>query len=484
MGGGLMQLVLSGKMNDYITLNPSINYYKYMYKKHTNFSMETYRTEPITNANLGFLKATDFEFNIERRADLLTSMFLTFRIPNIYSSNDLQFRWVENLGYNYIERAELKIGGNIIETLYGDWMNIWNELTNKDGIEYNKLIGNIDEYINPYSFQAKYALINNKLYNINYPLRTINDATPSIKEREIQVPLNFWFTRNPSLALPLLKLANQEVKLRIYTNKEGFEGLYKVWSNILNTFISPIFYNELHNPVEKLKITKFVKDVDKNFGLRNTLHLTYVYLDSIERGNMLLNTNTIDYVIDTVKVTDQNVDIVNGNDATKKCTITNANNHIKELIWILRRSDAIRNFNNYTNYTASHVYTENMGIMNDANIEWSNNTSRVEYTANYYNQIQPYNHHTNVPRTGIYCYSFALFPEKIVTSGSYDNSKITTSITMRTNDYSKDETYNYVKNIYMAAKNSPYDVYYETKIFAKELNVLSIINGSAQLKYI
>jgi hypothetical protein len=227
MGGGLLQLVLSGKMNDFITLNPNINYYKYIYKKHTNFSMETYRTEPITNANLGFLKTTDFEFNIERRADLLTSMYLTFRIPDIYSTNEYRFRWVENLGYNYIEKAELKIGGSIIETLYGDWMNVWNELTNKDGIAYNKLIGNIEEYINPYSYLNKYTVINNKLYNFNYPARYVTDSTPSIKEREIQVPLDFWFTRNPSLALPLLKLANSEVKLRIYTNKEAFEGLYK-----------------------------------------------------------------------------------------------------------------------------------------------------------------------------------------------------------------------------------------------------------------
>ena len=39
MGGGLMQLVLKGNMSEYITLNPHINYYKYVLKKHTNFSM-------------------------------------------------------------------------------------------------------------------------------------------------------------------------------------------------------------------------------------------------------------------------------------------------------------------------------------------------------------------------------------------------------------------------------------------------------------
>ena len=216
-----MQLVLTGQMDQYITTNPCINYYKYVYKKHTNFALESYETPPINNANGGFYQSVKMTYKIERRADLLTNMYLSFRLPNIYSTNEMRFRWVENLGYNYVDRVELLIDGNTIETLYSDWMNIWNELTNKDGIEYNKLLGNVTELVAPYSFQAKYTFINNKLYNINYPVATFSSLTPSIKSREIQIPLNFWFTRNPSLALPLLKLANNQVTLDVYTNQRG-----------------------------------------------------------------------------------------------------------------------------------------------------------------------------------------------------------------------------------------------------------------------
>jgi len=475
-----MQLVLNGQMDEYVTTNPCINYYKYVYKKHTNFALESYETPPINNSNGGFYQSVKMTYKIERRADLLTNMYLSFKIPNIYSSNEFRFRWIENLGFNYIDRVELLIDGNTIETLYSDWMNIWNELTNKDGIEYNKLIGNIAEYTSPYSFQSKYTFINHKLYNINYPVSNVSSSTPSIKEREIQIPLNFWFTRNPSLALPLLKLANNEVTLDVYTNKTGIEGLYKIWTDKLNTYVSSSFYNHLHGT--NVSIQTFIKN--KNHDVQNKLHMTYVFLDSTERSKMLLETNSMDYIIDTVKLSEVNIDTIS--QSTVTCDITNANNHIKEIIWFIRRTDMLTKYNNYTNYTAGPVYSENMGIMNNAVIKWANDTNRADYNAEYYNNIQPYYYHTNIPRTGIYCYSFALFPEKVNTSGSYNNSQIKTSVTFTTNDYTNDTTFNSIQNATKAVlgQNYDYDVLYEAKFYVKEINVLSIINGSAQLKFV
>jgi hypothetical protein len=481
MGGGLMQLVLNGQMDEYITTNPCINYYKYVYKKHTNFALESYETPPINNANGGFYRSVKMTYKIERRADLLTNMYLSFRIPNIYSNNDLKFRWVENIGYNYLDRVEFLIDGNIIETLYSDWMNIWNELTNKDGIEYNKLLGNVTEITAPYNSQVtKYTLINNKLYNINYPVSTFESSIPSIKSREIQIPLNFWFTRNPSLALPLLKLANNEVTLDVYTNSGGVESLYKVWSDKINSYVSSSFYNELYNT--NISIQNFIKE--KNFDVQNKLHMTYVFLDTTERSKMLIETNNMDYIIDTVKLTNINIDT--SSQSTVTCNINNANNHIKEIIWFFRRNDMISKYNNYNNYTGSYVYNEDMHIMNNAVIKWANDTSRADYNSEYYNNIQPYYYHTNIPRTGIYCYSFALFPEKINASGSYNNSKIKTSITFTTNDYKNNESFNKIQNATKAVlgENYNYNVIYEGKFFVKEINVLSIINGSAQLKFV
>lgn len=480
MGGGLMQLVLKGQMDEYITANPCIDYYKYVYKKHTNFSMVTEEITPENNANLGYRAGVKMTFKIKRHADLLSKIYLSFTIPDIYSNNDMRFRWVENLGFNYIARVELLIDGKTIETLYRDWMNIWNELTNKDGIEYNKLIGNVSEYTAPYSFQPKFTVINNKLYNVNYPVSTINDTVPSIRSREIQVPLNFWFTRNPSLAIPLLKLANNEITVDLYTNEKGFEGLYKVWSEKLGMYISSSFYNKLYN--SNISIDNFTKT--PGYDVRNKLFLTYVFLDTVERARLLIENNSIDYVIDTVKFTEDNIDT--SAETSLYTNITNANNHIKEIIWFIRRNDVIDNFNDYTNYTASAQYMENMGILKSATIYWSKDTERANFPANYYNQIQPYYHHTNIPRTGIYCYSFALFPEKNNTSGSYNNSKITTSLSITTNPYINDPIFNNIQNITKSilGSNYNYNVKYNVSYFVRDINVLSIINGSAQLKFV
>jgi hypothetical protein len=192
----------------------------------------------------------------------------------------------------------------------------------------------------------------------------------------------------------------------------------------------------------------------------------------------------MDYIIDTVKLTEVNIDTIS--QSTITCDITNANNHIKVIIWFIRRTDMLTKYNNYTNYTAGPVYYENMGIMNNAVIKWANDTNRADYNAEYYNNIQPYYYHTNIPRTGIYCYSFALFPEKVNTSGSYNNSQIKTSVTFTTNDYTNDTTFNSIQNATKAAlgQNYYYDVLYEAKFYVKEINVLSIINGRAQLKFV
>jgi len=475
-----MQLVITGhEMDEFILTNASINYYKYVYKKHTNFSMENHEITPVNNGNIGLLRNASMTYEIKRHGDLLSNMCLSFKIPAIYSSNELKFRWVNNLGFNYIHRAYIVIAGQTIETIYGEWMNIWNELTNKDGISYNKLIGNIDEYTKPSTTNPKITIISNKIITLNYPSKNVlTDTIPSIKEREIQVPLHFWFTRNPSLALPLLKLANNEIKLVVETNLNAIESLYTVWSDKLNTYVSSKLYNRM-NTSNKISIYNFIKNdpVSSPFDVNNKLHLTYVFLDTIERSRILMNNNTINYVIDTVK-------LAMGDGGYGKYNITNANNHVKEYIWTIRRSDIITNFNNYTNYTASHIYNESMGILKKAKIKWINQTDRVDYDANYYNQIQPYYNHTNIPRTGIYCYSFALFPEKINTSGSYNNSKITTSLQLELNDYADDIEYtNMINNINLYTNNVE-NVTYDVSIFIKEINILAVINGQARLKYV
>jgi hypothetical protein len=481
MGAGLMQLVLIGKISQFITQNPQINYYKYLHNKHTNFSIEQVILTPEGNANAGFTKGATLNFKISRYSDFLSNLFFTFKIPDIYSNNEYRFRWIPNLGYNYIKEARFKLGGVIIETLYGEWLNIWDELTTKEGVKNNKLIGNIDELVNPFNFVPKYTIINNRLFNVTYPISIYSESnnTPSIKGRQIQVPLNFWFTKNPSLALPLLKLQNIEILLEIDIIDRGFNGLYQIWSDILSMYVSPELYEIVHS--KRVSIIDFVSPINAKFDVRNEILCSYVFLDSVERSKMLLNSNNIDYVISTPKRTHFLFDAVERN---KTIEITNASHHIKELIWIVRRSDVINYFNDYINYTATHEYTENMGILENIEIKWNGIISRTDNNAEFYNNIVPYKYHTNIPRTGLYCYSFSLFPEKQISAGSYDNTRVTTSLFITTKEnLANNSRVKYIHDI-LGEKGYVYNkLGFEIVIYALDVNILTISNGTAAFKY-
>ena len=481
MGGGLTQLVLSGQMDSYININPCINYYKYVYNRHVNFSMENKRIDS-EGGTWDLNNPTDtkkYTFRIRRLGDLISNMYLCFNLPDIYSTDEHRFRWINNIGHNIILSATIYGSGSvIIDRIYGDWMNVWNELTNKDGIEYNKLIGNIPELCGPSNNSTRYTIKSNVLFNKTYPssgkIRDTNN--PSIRGRLLQVPLNFWFTRNPSLALPLYKLQQQFITVEVEFN--NIEKLYQVWCDKLKLYVSPYFYKIIYG-LSNFNITNFI---NKESYLNCYLDITYIFLESVYRSYSFKNESIIKYVVEYVT---RNVkEGISYKDSFVTSDAITANNHIKELIWIFRRPDIELNFNIYDNYTASHLYNENMGILEKAEITWADTIIRTNEAAYYYNNIQPYQYHTNVPRTGIYCYSFSLFPEKIMSAGSYNNQMINTKLNITIDSsYKTKDQFKYLFDL-MEQKGVPYDlkkkddVKFDLIIFSKATSVFSINSGS------
>jgi hypothetical protein len=485
MGGGLTQLVLTGQMDSYINVNPCINYYKYVYSRHVNFSMENKRIDSegetwnLNNITTGTKK---YIFRIKRLGDLISNMYLCFNLPDIYSTDEHRFRWINNIGHMIILSVEIKGSGNvIIDRIYGEWMNVWNELTNKDGIEYNKLIGNIPELCGPTNNSTRYTIKSNVLFNKTYPSANKNNNNPSIRNRLIQVPLNFWFTRNPSLALPLYKLQNQKITVEVEFN--NIEKLYQVWCDKLKLYVSPYFYKIIYG-LNDFNITKFI---NSESYINCYLDITYIFLESNYRKTSLLNESIIKYVVEYV-TRDINPGKITYNTSSAISDSITANNHIKELIWILRRPDIELNFNIYDNYTASHLYNENMGVLEKAEITWAGTIIRTDEKAYYYNNIQPYQYHTNIPRTGIYCYSFSLFPEKIMSAGSYNNQMINTRLKLTIDsNFKKKEEFNYLFEL-MSRKVVPYqhkeDITFDLIIFSKATSVFSINSGSGNFIWI
>uniref|UniRef100_A0A6C0LLG0 Major capsid protein N-terminal domain-containing protein n=1 Tax=viral metagenome TaxID=1070528 RepID=A0A6C0LLG0_9ZZZZ len=491
MGGGITQLVLKGQMDSYINLNPCINYYKYVYNKHVNFSMENKNVIPDINSSINLAFTTEnkmITFTIKRYGDLVSNMYLSFNLPDIYSTDVHRFRWITNVGHNFIKTATIRVEGSVIDEIYGEWMNIWNELTNKDGVEYNKLIGNIPEYTNPNNNNTRYVIRNNILYNKTYPTtdKVANAGNPSIKGRILQVPLNFWFTRNPSLALPLYKIQNQEIKVDVNIN--DIELLYQVWCDKLKLYVSPKFYNMIYK--DTIKINTFIGNESY---IQCFLDVNYIFLDSAYRMSSLQNEGIVKYVVDYVKR--QAYPALNITSYGDNYTLTNSYNHIKEIVWVLRRTDVPEKFNIHDNYTASHTYNETMGLLETAQIKWADTIIREDQKAYYYNNIQPYQYHTNVPRTGIYSYSFSLFPEKIVSAGSFNNQMITTSLYININnrgnndgtkDITKKNEFKYLFDL-MRRKEVPYinenEVKLDVIVYTRVINVFSVINGTCNFMW-
>lgn len=174
MGGGLMQLVAYGAQDVYLTGNPQITFFKVVYRRHTNFSMESIRqTFNGTVASGAKVTAT-----ISRNGDLIHRMYVQAGIKNADEAGV-----PVNAGHRLLKEVEVEIGGQKIDKHYSEWLDIWSELTVPAGKDtgYNLMV----------------------------------DVPKADATQTVYVPLQFWFCRNAGLALPLIALQYHEVKVNI-----------------------------------------------------------------------------------------------------------------------------------------------------------------------------------------------------------------------------------------------------------------------------
>jgi len=195
MGGGLMQLVAYGAQDIYLTGNPQITFFKVVYRRHTNFSMESIQqTWNGTVGDSGRSSAT-----ISRNGDLVGQMYI---------QHTLDGTTVVNESAQDIDNIVLEIGGQQIDKHYGHWMEVWAELTeNKTeqgfGTLFQVMSGMGQSCL---SSQTSVAVDGSGAAGKFFSL-------PNMNNRIVYTPLFFWFCRNPGLALPLIALQYHEVKV-------------------------------------------------------------------------------------------------------------------------------------------------------------------------------------------------------------------------------------------------------------------------------
>ena len=368
MGGGLMQLVAYGAQDVYLTGNPQISFFKVVYRRHTNFAMESIEQTFNGNPQLG----NRVTATINRNGDLISNMWLEVEIDSATSNVDNYL--VNSTGHALIEYIELEIGGQRIDKHYGEWLEIWSELT----LPEEKRAG-FKEMIGRRESGVATAMESNKLY----------------------IPLQFFFCRNPGLALPLIALQYHEVKVNIKF-KEASALVSKTWSG--------------SDPAP-------VSTVMPAFKSAPRLFVDYIYLDVEERRRFAQSSH--EYLIEQLQYT--------GPETTKSDNHRlNFNHPVKELVWVARRAENdMLEFNGATSQTTQLTAgsddqwaTAANDVFNTCKLQLNGHDRFTERDAAYFRLIQPYQHHTRIPNKYVYVYSFAMNPESHQPSGTCNFSRL------------------------------------------------------------
>ena len=307
MGGGLMQLVAYGAQDIYLTGNPQITFFKVVYRRHTNFSMEA-----IEQSASGVARVTQSEneasFTVARNGDLIHKVYLTADA----SQHKIQ------QGSQIIKEVEISIGGQKIDRHTQEWHDIWNELTitSSKSKGFKAMTGDIGK-----GGHSDTQLVNSSMKSVKY----------------VQIPLLFWFCRNPGLALPLIALQYHEVKI---------DFTFNILKDIGN-----------HD--------------DDHDELNLKLFVDYIYLDTDERRRFAQVSH--EYLIEQLQLQEEG--------SSRDVFKLNFDHPIKELIWTVPTSTT----------ESSTIITQKMKIE-------INGHDRFAYQDREYFQIkQPLIHHTAVP---------------------------------------------------------------------------------------
>ena len=354
--GGLVQLAAYGAEDIILSGDPQITFFKNLYKRHSNFSMESVQLIFTDSPQFG---GTSF-INIKRHADLVTRLYLEVTLP--YDENLTESYWTNRIGFRLINRVELYIGKKLVDRLYGIYMHIWTELTHSD----------------------EKKLLLDKIVGTTHNNGFSNGLSCNIQHKLI-IPLPFAFSRYSGLALPLNAIRNnRDISLKFYFEKK---------ENCIQTGELPS--NNLSNV---------------------TVWADYIYLETEE--NRLFVQKPLEYLIEVTQHLERNL-VTSGTKSirlpfTLPC---------KELCWSVY--DLNRSGDKFTDFT----YGNNSMVQKvQFKLNSMNLFSSGARDNNYFNYVQPYQHHYMYPDLGINCYSFAIYPDQLYPSGILNFKNIANSV--------------------------------------------------------
>jgi microcystin-dependent protein len=375
---------------------------------------------------------------------------------------DHLIRW----GFQLIDNVEIEIGGQLIDRHYGEWLDIWTQLTYTQE-KYQQLL----------------SMINTSLHS------SIQDSGYD-KTAKLYIPLQFWFNRNPGLYLPLIALQYHEVKLNIeFNTKAKVNTATQRTSNV----VSIDGFNYDTGAYTK---TNYIESI-----LQCRVFADYVFLDTDERRRFAQVSH--EYLIEQVQ-SGQTI----GDSASFVNIPLYFNHPCKAIIWRAQKNNPTAQdistggasaYNNkfflgqlydYTaiggNTTEEHAeHRLNSDVVKRAKIEINGMDRALERDGTYYRVVQPNmfigstnsalsHYHDSHKLYGghFYMYNFGLRMDEHQPSGTCNFSRIDNAILHLT------------VNPYASSESSPVQHHdYEYRVFAVNYNVLRIMSGMGGLAY-
>jgi Major capsid protein N-terminus/Large eukaryotic DNA virus major capsid protein len=424
-----MQLVAYGAQDIYLTGQPQITFFKSVYRRHTNFSIESILQTINGSSNPG----SRVSVTISRNGDLLKNLWVQYNPNSFITAATGDVVPACDFGHALFEQLEIEIGGQLIDRQFGKWLTVWRDLCelNPTGAQGELQVAgaepgvNVDAGGNPSTRYQRMA------YTHQGGGVTALTSAPT----EAYVPMKFWFCRNPGLAIPLIALQYHEVKFNI-----TYQTLAKLVSTTGATGVSTNGYSGIN------------------------VYADYVYLDTTERRQFAQNAH--EYLIDQLQVQNDNV-----NGGTIRL---NFNHPVKELVWTgapvapTSTASSIEDVQGGATPTSIIAGVSSLAATTVKAKIVLNGTDRfTERNLKYFTRNQVWDCHTGFGATGvpdaIALYSFALRPEEHQPSGTCNFSRIDTAQLVFTNI--SGVTFN------------PLDIY------AVNYNVLRIMSGMGGLAY-
>lgn len=397
MSPSILQLQALGIQDTYLTKTPEINIFKYHYYRYVNFATDILKLPLNDIATFGKKTTCD----IPKRGHLLSKLYLHLKLPKLNKTSGTYLSWSDALGYSiFSDPIELEVGGVIIDKLYPQFLNAWDDLSNSSK-----------------QFGRNLMTLKSDVYSsVKYNAQ---------KEVDLIIPLEFWFTKQYSSALPLLSMFNQDIRLNFK---------FRNFSECVN-------YDGSNPNAVSIISSQILAE--------------YIFLDDVIAKDFQRQKHT--YIIEQVQY--HGDEVIPENYTTYNSTLK-FNNPCKELIFFCVEKQNIEN-NNHFNYSKS---SNEESLITEASLLLDGKLRFDSLPECYYRSIFPDCIHSNIPMKYIYIMPFSLKPEDNQPTGSLNMSRF--------------------NDVVLSLKLPPGNLDCMLYVFAISYNVLIIENGTLTLEWL